>query len=446
MKKLFSLALLSVGLMLSSTALAQEEVDITIRCIANEAGGEAWRCNNFSEVEEQVEEQLGIALNLTLIQDAKDWADYKNEFLLAAQAGDAPDIILSGHEDIGAWAPAGFILPLDDLIAQYPEFADVVPSLWESQKWEGQIWGIPQDAEARPIFYSKLLLADLGWSEEDIESLPQRVAAGEFTFEDMLVTAEQAVAEGVVEPGKGFYHRPSIGFDWLPYYMGNGGEIMGEDGKLVFDTAAALKAYELIASFVGRGVTRTDMIGYDWTAMYTEVSSAEQVLFYQGGTWQWADWALNYVADRGGNDYLLENKGMMLFPAMTQEEGPLTLTHPLSYMVSSSSENPDVALALLAAVTTPDANNRHAIDSFHLGILNSQVESEAYQANPVLSGAHYMLDFTRSAPNSPSYSAWANAYWLGITAAHTGEATPEEAVQIAVETLENELGDQVTIR
>ncbi|RIK25324.1 MAG: hypothetical protein DCC52_11385, partial [Chloroflexi bacterium] len=29
-----------------------------------------------------------------------------------------------------------------------------------------------------------------------------------------------------------------------------------------------------------------------------------------------ADWARNYVADLGGNDFLLENVGLMLFPAM----------------------------------------------------------------------------------------------------------------------------------
>ena len=202
-------------------------------------------------------------------------------------------------------------------------------------------------------------------------------------------------------------------------------------------------AYVKVGQFLA---TRPDMIGYDWTQMYTEVASADQVLFYQGGTWQWADWAANYVADLGGNDYLLENMGLMLFPAMTEEEGPLTLTHPLSYMISSSSEYPEVAMALLAAVTTVEANNRHAIESFHLGILNAQVEAEPYKSHPVLSTAHYMLDYTRTAPNHPSYSAWANAYWLGITAAHTGEATPEEAVQLAVETLQNELGDGITIR
>src|SRR5690606_40519935 len=107
------------------------------------------------------------------------------------------------------------------------------------------------------------------------------------------------------------------------------------------------------------------------------VAAADQVLFAQGGTWNWGGWAKQFVADRGGNDYLLPNIGLMLFPALSAGQ-PLTLTHPLVYMISSDSEHPDVAMELIAAVTTPEANNRHAIDSFHLGILKSQVESEAY--------------------------------------------------------------------
>ncbi|MCA9890530.1 MAG: twin-arginine translocation pathway signal protein, partial [Anaerolineae bacterium] len=134
--------------------------------------------------------------------------------------------------------------------------------------------------------------------------------------------------------------------------------------------------------------------------------------------------------------------GFMLFPAMS-EGIPVTLTHPLSYMISSQSENPDVAMALIAAVTTPDANNRHAIDSFHLGILNAQIESDAYMNDPFISGAHYMLDYTTSAPNTPAWNAWSNAYWTGITAVHTGEATPQEAVDLAVAQLQNELPDVV---
>ncbi|HLV35867.1 MAG TPA: extracellular solute-binding protein [Spirillospora sp.] len=411
--------------------------------MANVAGGEGWRCDNFAEVKEEVEAALGINIELTLIQDSPDWGDYKNEFVLASEAGQAPDIVLSGHEDIGAWAPAGYIIPLDDMIPNHPEFADVVPTLWESQTFNGQIWGIPQDAEARPVFYSKLLLADLGWTEEEIESLPERVASGEFTFEDMIATAQQAIEEGVIEPGNGFWHRPSNGPDFLYYYYGQGGQILDEDGNLMVDRAALLDVYQLLSELTTSNVTRSDLIGIDWTTEWHPlVAGAETVLFAASGTWNWADWARNYVADRGGNDYLLENIGLTLIPAM-KTGTPLTLTHPLSYMISSSSEHPEVAMALLAAVTTPQANNRHAIDSFHLGILNTQLESPEYIENEAVSMAHYMLDYATSLPNHPGWNAWSNAYWLGIQAVEAGDATPEEAVEIMVTQLQNELPEIV---
>lgn len=428
------------------SVLAQETVPITIRCKANIQGGEGWRCDNFAEVEAEVEEELGIDLELTLIQDNVDWGDYKQEFVLASESGEAPDIILSGHEDIGAWAPAGLILPLDDLIAEHSEFEDVVANLWDSQQYEGVTYGVPQDAEARPIFFSKLLLRDLGWSEEEIESLPDRVAAGEFTFEDMLVTAEQAIEEGVIEPGNGYWHRTGNGFDWLMYYYGAGGSIINEDGQLVWDSEAILEVYELIASLPERGVTREDMIGLSGSEVWhPTVSSADQVLFAQGGTWNWGSWAVVDVADRGGNDFLLENMSFMLFPAMS-EGIALTLTHPLSYMISSDTEYPEVAMALIAAVTTPEANNRHAIDSFHLGILNSQVTAEPYSTDPVLSQAHYMLDYTTGAPNHPDWAAWSNAYWIGIQASETGSASPQEALELATQQLQNEMGDSIEYR
>jgi hypothetical protein len=51
---------------------AQETVNITIRCKSSPPE-EDWRCNNFAEVEEEVEAELGIELNLTLLQDNIDW-------------------------------------------------------------------------------------------------------------------------------------------------------------------------------------------------------------------------------------------------------------------------------------------------------------------------------------------------------------------------------------
>jgi inositol-phosphate transport system substrate-binding protein len=445
-KRLFSLMLalmlLAVGVLGSQ---AQSAVEITIRCKASPPE-EAWRCNNFAEVEAEVEAALGIEIDLNLIQDNADWGEYKNEFVLASEAGEAPDIMLSGHEDIGAWAPAEFIMPLDDLIAEHSEFEDVVENLWVSQKFGGVTYGVPQDAEARPIAYSKLLLRDLGWSEEDIDSLPDRIVAGEYTFNDMLATAQEAIEEGVVDEGNGFWHRPSNGPDFLYYYYGMGGEVLDDDGGLVVDREALVATYELLGGAVSSGVMRSDLIGVDWNEVWhPSVAQADVVLFAASGLWNWPNWAINYVADQGGDEYLFENVGLALIPAM-ETGNAITLTHPLSYMISSSSENPDVAMALIAAVTTPDANNRHAIDSFHLGILSTQIESSDYQDNALLSGAHYMLDYTTALPNHPGWNSWSGAYFLGIQAVETGEADAEGAADIAIAQMENELGDGITVR
>jgi inositol-phosphate transport system substrate-binding protein len=432
------LLIVALVMALVPVATAQETISMRIRCKAVPPV-EEWRCNNFAQVESQVEAALGINLELELIQDNLDWGPYKQEFQLAAEAGQAVDIILSGHEDIGAWAQAGFIIPLDDLIPNYPEFADVVPSLWESMKApDGKIYGIPQDAEARPLYFSKPLLRDLGWSDEEIEALPDKIKAGEFTFADMLDVAQEAVELGVVEEGNGYWHRPRNGPDFLYFYYGMGGQVLDEAGNLVFDKQAALDVYKLFEDARARGIMAGKHLGIEWADWHTAVSSAENVLFWTGGTWNWGDWAVNYVADRGGEDYLFENIGVALVPALKTGK-PLTLTHPLAYMVSASSKHPEVAMALLAAITTPEANNRHAIESAHLGILNAQLESEDYKNARFLSLTHPMLEYTTFIPNHPSWGAWSEAYWTGIQSVESGEMSAEAALDVVVNRLQNEI-------
>src|SRR5690606_24168379 len=224
----------------------------------------------FAEVEEEVEAELGIDINLEPIQDNADWGPYKQEVQLAAEAGEAADIVLSGHEDIRARAAAGPILPLDDLIAQHEAFEDVVPSLWESMKFsDGQIYGVPQDAEARPLFFSKLLLADLGWSEEEIDALPGQIASGEVTMADVFDIAEQAVDGGVVEEGCGFCHRPVSGGGFLYFDAGMGGEVVNDEGNLVFDQAAALRVFEMLQVARDRGIMNGSHLGIEWPDWHT---------------------------------------------------------------------------------------------------------------------------------------------------------------------------------
>ena len=82
-----------------------ELVTIVARCKAAPPV-EDGRCNNLLKGVVAVNAQLEAdgdprRVEVQSIQDNADWGDYRVEFELASDAGQAPDIIVSGHEDIG---------------------------------------------------------------------------------------------------------------------------------------------------------------------------------------------------------------------------------------------------------------------------------------------------------------------------------------------------------
>ncbi len=385
-------------------------------------------------------------IELEAIQDDADWGDYKTEFELASQAGEAPDIICSGHEHIGDWATAGYLVDITDMIGDYPEFSDVIDSLWESTKLNGRIWGVPQDAEARPMYYSKILLKKLGWSDDEIENLDDRVYAAEFTWQDMFDVAQEAVEKGVVQEGDGWWHRPSNGPDFLYYYYAAGGQVQ-EDGfdGLVFDTEAWRKVYDLLYDAAQvRKIIRPNKLDGDWDFHKEYTAKFDKVLFVFEGTWRWASWHTNYLQDVGGEEYLWKNVGFAPIPANKEGTGkPITLTHPLLYMISSQSKYPDLALLLISKATVKELNTDYAVASGHLGILKSQADYPPYKNAKFLSATLPLLEYTTFLPNSPYWSAYSEAYYQGIQAVESGDLMPDEAVEFVKERLQNELGDNV---
>ncbi len=174
------------------------------------------------------------------VNDPASWGDYKKKFILAADSHLGPDIICTGHEDIAAWGAAGLIVPIagsvSEIRARDPAFADIRPELWSSVLFKGKVWGIPQDTEARVLFFSKPLLAKLGWSPARMDDLVRRINDGSFTLEDMIGLAQEAIAKKIVRPGRGYWPRPVKGSDHLQKYAAFGGKILEEDtGKLLLD-------------------------------------------------------------------------------------------------------------------------------------------------------------------------------------------------------------------
>ncbi|MCK4411601.1 extracellular solute-binding protein [Candidatus Bipolaricaulota bacterium] len=453
MKRLFVLML--IGCFVVSGGLITlgqdtETITITVRCRAKPPM-EDWRGNNFILAAEGLNADLEAAgdprrVEVVIIQDNIDWGDYNTEFVLSYVANEEPDIWLTGHEYIGVQAEAGRIIALDALMKEFPGFNNVIDSLWDSTSFKGEIWGVPQDAEARPLYFNKALLGELGWTANEIAALPDNIEKGDFTLYDMLTVAKEAVDKGVVADGNGFWMRPSNGSDFTALYYAFGGETIDvATGKLVFDEVAGLNYYQF---FYDAAQTYGSMggLGLGWGDAWHPGVTGSKVLFWIGGTWQWAEWAEAYLKDLGGEDYMWETFGFALIPAAEQGGQPNSLTHPLAFLISSQCEHPDLALALIDKVTDYGPNTRHAIASTHLGILKGQTEYKFYKVSRLLSEALYMLAYTTFLPNNPYWGSYSSLVYEALAATVGGDFTPQEAVDFVVDGLKRELGDNVIIR
>ena len=390
-------------------------------------------------------EDLGSPIRVKIEGDfwTQSWGDYKKRFLMAMEAGKGPDIYCTGHEDVATHAEAGYIIPLDDYVKEYWDtvYYDIIPTLWDAVKYKGKIWAIPQDTEARPLYFRKDILKKLGWTDAEIEELPKKIEKGEFTIDDMVEVAKQAVDAGLVEYG--LVHRCSPGWDYQQFYLAYGGRLWDPDtGKLVFTKSAWMKFLKLFERMRDLGVVDPNQFGSEWKTAFHERFTQGRALFASGGTWHKAEWIKKYGITE---EYFWENIGFALHPAGEKGGKPVTLSHPLVYMITRDCKNPDVAFLLITLVTDPTINSLHAVYSAHLAILNSQITNSKYVEDRFLAEVAYMLKYTTFIPLHPKYGLYNEMIFRAVSAVESGAANAEEAFDVFLSEVQDTLGDEVII-
>jgi inositol-phosphate transport system substrate-binding protein len=383
--------------------------------------------------------------------DTTSWGDYKRSNLLALQTGDPnkiANIIITGHEDIGPYAEAGYILPLDDYIADYPEvYDDFFPALWESCTYKGQVWGIPQDTEARGFYYRKDLLQAAGYSDEFIESIPELVVAGEFTLDDIVAIGQKLVETGVVEEGYAVWHRPTPGTDWFQFVYDFGGILQDpETGKLVLDKSAVLDTLNFIKRLVDLGLTPGAMSQISWPEIHSSFSGGEVGIFLTGGSWNWAEWQRDPY--NKSEDYLWENVGFAPIPPVEKGGKPVSVSHPLVHVIPVASRHPDLAFLIVTLASAVDLNTDHAIGSGHLAIRQSQLSYEPYAADRRAKRVSELCaPFSHFSPNHPSAPFyWEALFQDAIVPVEVGALLPEAALDNLIQRLQGELRDELVVQ
>jgi inositol-phosphate transport system substrate-binding protein len=383
---------------------------------------------------------------------AAQWPRYLNKFTLAASAGNAPHIVVAGHELSAQWSAAGWIVPFDDCRVKHDEFEALFPALWKAVEFDGKRWGAPFEPEARPMFFHERKLLELGWSKKQVDELPARLRNGTFTLDDLVHTSRLAIDKRVVPKGFAYWHRPQPGFDFLQYYVAYGGKLYDDRRrKLVVRRGPLAAFYAFQRRVVEEELTPRNFIPTEWDVWHSTVANGK-TLFWNGGIWMWAEWKANYIGGKG--DRFLESfVGYGLQPTGVKGRPGRTLSRPIAYFVTSkrasgaSNRQVEAACALLAKSMEAQTRTREALLSAHLAWLEPQLRSPAYRRDRFLSSVTYMIKEGRAffVPNDVNFGQYNTIIYDNMLRAAQGEISPARAADSTIARMKRELRDAVII-
>ncbi len=402
-----------------------------------------------AEMLNQILKASGSDVRVKLISsfDSTDWSSYKQRALIAFKSPEQQlDIITSGHDDIGMWAKAGYIIPLDKYIKEFWNMGlyDIIPSLWNAMKFKGEIYGIPQDTEARPFYVRKDKLIEMGYSEKEIQDMINKFNSGEYTLYDMVKISQKAIKAGVVKWG--LWHRPKMGVDYFQLFNSFGVQYYDPTtNKLVFDEPGYLKAFKFFYDLTNTyKITPKTLIGTPWNSVHKSFAGPQgNVLFYMGGTWNVAEWKSMF---KYTDEDIKKKFAFSLVPSAFKGKPGNTMSHPVAYMVTSKSKHPELATLLITLASDPRLNAIHAVSSGHLAIRYEELEVPMYKKDEFLSEAAKLLPYTTFIPNNDRFNEYNKIIFDALAGLESGKMSPQFAVKWVEQRMKTTLKEDVIIK
>jgi maltose/maltodextrin transport system substrate-binding protein len=126
---------------------------------------DADRVPAMQQLGRQFEHDFGIRVGV-------DWTEnIPNNFPLAAQSGQGPDIVFFTHDKVGEWADGGLIAPIPVSPLYRARFS---AKAWEAVKHRNEFWGYPVSFEVVGLIYNKKLVDTPPAQLSDLVAFDQR--------------------------------------------------------------------------------------------------------------------------------------------------------------------------------------------------------------------------------------------------------------------------------
>lgn len=345
--------------------------------------------------------------------------DFHNNIVFAHKSGDSPDMFLA-DPDVSGFVKAGCVLDITDAITDGLADHITIPCTVD-----GKVYMMPGDLPLRVMYYNTDILKKIGWTQEQIDALPKRIASGEFTMEQFMALCREVVDKKAA--AYGLVHRPSAGNDFYDLLNAMGGDYYNDQGQLVFDETGIHRMFELLYNNaqVSR-ITPDNLNQMGWDTINKMVGTGEAFAYFG------PMFSATYVADAAGLDIdtFAKQEAFVLFPKSEHSDAAFCTAAPQFLAISRDTKYPEICKDIFREMQSGSADlmAAHSAGTFSLSSVKKANTLPQITQSPILAPVTYMADHARFIPALDNANTLRGLMFDQISALELGQTTPDKAI------------------
>jgi ABC-type glycerol-3-phosphate transport system substrate-binding protein len=345
-------------------------------------------------------------------------AEQAGQVLTTRIAGNnAPDVAYVNASDVADYASRGAAVDLENYIERgdVVDPDDYVEAFKTFVTYDDKMWGLPMGGETTGLFYRTDMFEKAG-----IDGPPK-------TWDEFEETAEALTDEAANQYGYELFASEAA-YYWYPWLYQAGGDLLSEDGEILFTSDEAKEAADFYVDLVDYSpADYLNSNSYDGRVAFAE----GQVGMYMAGAW------FAGVLDSEFPDIKGKWKSA---PLPEGEAGCKTTIAGDALMMSEQTEVPDAAWLWMEHLSKPETLARltYETEGTLLPPLTSLLESdEIVEAKPVLEGFIDLMECgVASTVNNPKFPRVETVLNEELAKAMYGEQSAEDALNNAAQQAE----------
>ncbi|MBC9729950.1 extracellular solute-binding protein [Streptomyces sp. TRM68367] len=344
----------------------------------------------------------GKEAGVTVKRTGYDTTDLGNKALLAAQQGNAPDVMLVDNPVVSTLVEAGILNKTSDLGL---DTKSIQKNIIGAGTIDGHAYGVPIGANTLALYYNKKVLSAAGVDPASVKDWKSLTAA----LEKVKAAGKKGITFSAINTEEG-------SFQFLPWFWGAGGDLK----KLNSDKGVA--ALALWKQWVDAGLAPKSVLQNTQTTSWQEFATGEYA-FGENGTWQLGN------AEKAGFDY-----GIINIPAQNGGSAPVPTGGEFATVpVQQDTGRYDVSKKIVTCLTSD--KNLLATDTTLMYVApTASAQAEQVKQNPALKP---WVDAVAAARGRTSgglgskYPTISQPMWTAVQSALSGSKSPQAAMDTA---------------